>query len=187
MDMMMVAGHVSAEMPKRPRSPPTATRVIEVLAFPSVQLLDVTGPVQVFASANDFAAEAGATPPYELRVVTQAGRSVTASAGVELAAAALPPIGAPLDTLMIAGGQGVETAVADLELVDWVGSVPRMRAASHLSVPARSCWRHQVCWMENERRRTGPFAPNSRGAFPPYASSPIRSSCATVRSGHPPA
>ena len=120
MDMMMVAGHVSAEMPKRPRSPPTATRVIEVLAFPSVQLLDVTGPVQVFASANDFAAEAGATPPYELRVVTQAGRSVTASAGVELAAAALPPIGAPLDTLMIAGGQGVETAVADLELVDWV-------------------------------------------------------------------
>ena len=120
MDMMMVAGHVSAEMPKRPRSPPTATRVIEVLAFPSVQLLDVTGPVQVFASANDFAAEAGAAPPYELRVVTQAGRSVTASGGVGLSAVALPPIGAPLDTFMIAGGQGVETAVADLELVDWV-------------------------------------------------------------------
>jgi transcriptional regulator GlxA family with amidase domain len=118
--MTMVAGHVSAEMPKRPRSPPTATRVIEVLAFPSVQLLDVTGPVQVFASANDFATEAGATPPYELRVVTQAGRSVTASAGVELAAAALPPIGSPLDTLMIAGGQGVEAAAADPALVDWV-------------------------------------------------------------------
>jgi hypothetical protein len=107
MDTMMVPGHVSAEMPKRPRSPPTATRVIEVLAYPSVQLLDVTGPVQVFASANDFAAEAGATPPYKLRVVTQAGRSVTASAGVEVAAVALPPIGAPLDTLMIAGGQSV--------------------------------------------------------------------------------
>jgi transcriptional regulator GlxA family with amidase domain len=120
MDTMMVPGHVSAEMPKRPRSPPTATRVIEVLAHPSVQLLDVTGPVQVFASANDFAAEAGATPPYKLRVVTQAGRSVTASAGVELAAVALPPIGAPLDTLMIAGGQGVDAAAADPALVDWV-------------------------------------------------------------------
>jgi transcriptional regulator GlxA family with amidase domain len=120
MDTMMVPGHVSAEMPKRPRSPPTATRVIEVLAYPSVQLLDVTGPVQVFASANDFATEAGATPPYELRVVTQAGPSVTASAGVGLAAIPLPAIGAPLDTLMIAGGQGVETAAADPGLVDWV-------------------------------------------------------------------
>jgi transcriptional regulator GlxA family with amidase domain len=120
MDTMMVPGHVSAEMPKHPRSPPTAIRVIEVLAYPSVQLLDVTGPVQVFASANDFATEAGATPPYELRVVTQAGPSVTASAGVGLAAIPLPAIGAPLDTLMIAGGQGVETAAADPGLVDWV-------------------------------------------------------------------
>ena len=116
----MVPGHVCAEMPKHPRSPPTAIRVIEVLAYPSVQLLDVTGPVQVFASANDFATEAGATPPYELRVVTQAGPSVTASAGVGLAAVPLPAIGAPLDTLMIAGGQGVETAAADPGLVDWV-------------------------------------------------------------------
>ena len=116
----MVPGHVSAEMPKHPRSPPTAIRVIEVLAYPSVQLLDVTGPVQVFASANDFATEAGATPPYELRVVTQAGPSVTASAGVGLAAVPLPAIGAPLDTLMIAGGQGVETAAADPGLVDWI-------------------------------------------------------------------
>ena len=116
----MVPGHVSAEMPKHPRSPPTAIRVIEVLAYPSVQLLDVTGPVQVFASANDFATEAGATPPYELRVVAQAGPSVTASAGVGLAAVPLPAIGAPLDTLMIAGGQGVETAAADPGLVDWV-------------------------------------------------------------------
>jgi transcriptional regulator GlxA family with amidase domain len=120
MDKIMVAGHVSAEMPKHPRSPPTAPRVIEVLAYPSVQLLDVSGPVQVFASANDFATAAGATPPYELRVVTQAGRSVTASAGVGLAAVPLPPIGSTLDTLMIAGGQGVEAAAADPALVDWV-------------------------------------------------------------------
>jgi transcriptional regulator GlxA family with amidase domain len=120
MDKIMVAGHVSAEMPKHPRSPPTAPWVIEVLAYPSVQLLDVSGPVQVFASANDFATEAGATPPYELRVVTQAGRSVTASAGVGLAAVPLPPVGSTLDTLMIAGGQGVEAAAADPALVDWV-------------------------------------------------------------------
>ncbi len=33
-------------------------RAIDVLAYPAVQLLDVTGPVQVFASANDLVAGA---------------------------------------------------------------------------------------------------------------------------------
>jgi transcriptional regulator GlxA family with amidase domain len=28
-------------------------RVIDVLIYPAVQLIDVTGPVQVFATAND--------------------------------------------------------------------------------------------------------------------------------------
>jgi transcriptional regulator GlxA family with amidase domain len=90
-----------------------------VLAYPSVQLLDVTGPLQVFASANDLVTGAGGTPPYLLRVVAQGGKA-TASAGLGLAVDSLPPVGAPLDTLMIAGGQGVEAAAADPVLVDWV-------------------------------------------------------------------
>jgi transcriptional regulator GlxA family with amidase domain len=52
--------------------------------------------------------------------VAQGSRSVTASAGLGLATAPLPPIGAALDTLMIAGGPGVEAAAADPVLVDWV-------------------------------------------------------------------
>ncbi len=107
-------------MPKSPRFPPDAVRVIEVLAFPSVQLLDVSGPLQVFASANDLAAEAGGMPPYALRVVAQGGQGITASAGLGLAADPLPPVGAALDTLIVAGGQGVEAAAADPVLVDWV-------------------------------------------------------------------
>ncbi len=107
-------------MSKIPRSAPGLVRVIEVLAFPAVQLLDVTGPLQVFASANDLVAEAGGTPPYALSVVAPGGEGVTASAGLGLAAAPLPPVAAPLDTLMVAGGQGVEAAAADPALVDWV-------------------------------------------------------------------
>jgi transcriptional regulator GlxA family with amidase domain len=99
-----------------------------MLAFPSVQLLDVTGPLQVFASANDLVSEAGGMPPYTLRVVARTGAqggqagtaNVTASAGLELAADPLPPIDEPLDTLIVAGGQGVEAAAADPVLVDWV-------------------------------------------------------------------
>jgi transcriptional regulator GlxA family with amidase domain len=107
-------------MRKAPRSQPNAVRVIEVLVYPAVQLLDVTGPVQVFASANDIVSEAGGTPPYVLRVVAKGGASVIASAGIELASNPLPRIGAALDTLLIAGGPGIETASADPALLKWV-------------------------------------------------------------------
>jgi transcriptional regulator GlxA family with amidase domain len=107
-------------MPKSPRFAPNAVRLIEVLAFPSVQLLDVAGPLQVFASANDLAAEAGTMPPYALRVVAKGGRGVTASAGLGLAAGPLTPGNSTLDTLLVAGGQGIEAAAADPVLVDWV-------------------------------------------------------------------
>ena len=55
-----------------------------MLVFPSVQLLDATGPIQVFATANDFAVKAGKGPPYEVRVVTQDAGIVTASLRREL-------------------------------------------------------------------------------------------------------
>ena len=48
-----------------------APRTIDVLAFPDVQLLDVAGPLQVFASANELAAAAGLPPPYRPRVVSR--------------------------------------------------------------------------------------------------------------------
>jgi len=107
-------------VPIHPRFPPNRNRVIEVLAFPSVQLLDVAGPLQVFASANDLAVHSGGALPYTLNVVAPGGVGVVASAGFGLATAPLPPADAVLDTLVVAGGQGVEKAVADSALLDWV-------------------------------------------------------------------
>ncbi|HEY4043681.1 MAG TPA: hypothetical protein VGM32_17790, partial [Rhodopila sp.] len=120
MDKTTLPRHTLAEMPKTPRSAPNAHRVVEVLAYPSVQLLDVTGPLQVFATANDIVAETGHNLPYAPRVVAQAGRSITASAGLGLVATPLPTVGTSIDTLMIAGGQGVEAAATDPALVNWI-------------------------------------------------------------------
>jgi transcriptional regulator GlxA family with amidase domain len=106
-------------MPISPRFAPNAARAIDVLAYPAVQLLDVAGPIQVFASANDVVAGAGGAPPYVLRVVAQGGRPVTASAGLALAAGPLPSAGEALDTLLVAGGEGAETAAEDPALIDW--------------------------------------------------------------------
>jgi transcriptional regulator GlxA family with amidase domain len=162
-----------AAVPISPRSAPTAVRVVEVLAYPAVQLLDVTGPLQVFASANDLVAEAGGTPPYILCVVAKGGQSVTASAGLAIATKPLPRIGSPLDTLMVAGGPGVDAAVADPVLMKWVreragkarrvasvctgafvlaasGVLDGRRAATHWSVCAELARRYPAIRVESD-------------------------------------
>jgi transcriptional regulator GlxA family with amidase domain len=160
-------------MPKSPRFSPNPVRVIDVLAYPAVQLLDVTGPVQVFASANDLVTGAGGARPYELRVVAQGGNGVTASAGVTLAAGPLSEPDEALDTLLVAGGEGVDAAIEDSVLVGWV----RERATQARRVAS-------VCTAA--QRRTGNIAPSLRSAFPPCVSNPIRFLCVTVQCGPQP-
>ncbi len=109
-------------MPNNPRYLPNVSRIVEVLTYPSVQLLDVTGPLQVFASANDLAVDAGQNPPYVLRVVSQVGESIATSAGLEISTVPLPGVRAALDTLIVAGGQGVEAAAGDPEFIRWLRS-----------------------------------------------------------------
>ncbi|QND64328.1 GlxA family transcriptional regulator [Mesorhizobium loti] len=94
-------------------------RHIEILAYPDIQLLDVSGPLQVFASANDFRTQAGEPAPYEVAVVAASPR-IRTSAGLVLEAAALPMHGLEIDTLIVPGGWGVNAACEDPELLQWV-------------------------------------------------------------------
>lgn len=103
-------------MPKSPRR-------IEILTFARGQLLDVSGPLQVFATANDLAAMARSALPYEPRVVA-AEANVTTSSGLALLAEPLSGPGKPIDTLIVAGGYGIEAACANPVLLAWL----RMRA-----------------------------------------------------------
>lgn len=124
-DSQSVRVDAFTEMPINPRFPPASNRLaplraVEFVAFPSVQMLDLTGPMQVFASANDAVTEAGRMPPYSFRVVARDGQSITASSGLGLTTDALSREDAPLDTLVIAGGPGVDAAAADPVLVDWI-------------------------------------------------------------------
>src|SRR5690606_8020202 len=90
-------------------------KTIRVLAFAKVQLLDVTGPLQVFASANDIAGQKGLPPPYAPTVIASGGGAVMSSAGLALLAEPLPD--GDSDTLVIAGGWGVYAAAEDASLV----------------------------------------------------------------------
>ena len=112
-------------MPKNPRFSPKRPRVIEIFAYPDVQLLDVAGPLQVFASANELLRRQGEAPLYAARVVAKGASVVTASAGLGLVVLPLPRARPAPDTLLVAGGPGVHAAAADPAVLRWL----RARAA----------------------------------------------------------
>ncbi|HEY2635439.1 MAG TPA: DJ-1/PfpI family protein, partial [Steroidobacteraceae bacterium] len=120
MDKASLQWQAMAEMPDNPRFMPNSPRVVEILAYPAVQLLDVAGPLQVFASANELTDRNVEPPLYAVRVVSAGAPLVTASAGLGLVAAPLPPARAAVDTLLVAGGPGVHAAAADAVMLQWL-------------------------------------------------------------------
>jgi transcriptional regulator GlxA family with amidase domain len=105
---------------------PSAAAPIDVwlLVFPNFLLLDATGPIQVFSSANDEARDAGLPPPYRIHLVAVGGGAVTSSSGVSLLAAPLPSPGLEGATLIVSGGR-VEALPSDAQpggrvTLDWV-------------------------------------------------------------------
>ena len=69
---------------------PSSAKNVFVLAFANAQLLDVTGPLQVFASANDRARGLGLPLPYNPRVIANPGGATLSSSGLALLAEPLP-------------------------------------------------------------------------------------------------
>ncbi|WP_049104206.1 AraC family transcriptional regulator, partial [Burkholderia cenocepacia] len=100
--------------------PAAAPRSILVLAFPRAQLLDVTGPLQVFASVNELALERGQPAPYAPRVVAVEAGPVETSSGLVVMAESLRAAARHPDTLIVAGGKGVHAASKDARMVRWV-------------------------------------------------------------------
>jgi transcriptional regulator GlxA family with amidase domain len=87
-------------------------RRLVITGPPPVQVLDVTGPLEVFANAA----------AYEIHLCTPDGtRSLRTNRGIDLGNA--EPISecvGPIDTLIIAGGPGAESGVYDPNFVQWI-------------------------------------------------------------------
>jgi transcriptional regulator GlxA family with amidase domain len=93
--------------------------VIGVLVFPDFQLLDASGPISVFEIAGRYA---GAATP--IKVLAEVPGAVRSSSGVEMLARKFGPPGA-ISTLIIAGGDGVETAARNKCTIRFVQAVAR--------------------------------------------------------------
>jgi transcriptional regulator GlxA family with amidase domain len=98
----------------------TPRRTVFVI-YDGFQALDLVGPHEVFASA------ARLTDAYRCETVAPSAGSVVSSSGLPVHAAhgiadACP---AEIDTLVVAGGSGVDKATTDDALAAWVGAAAR--------------------------------------------------------------
>jgi transcriptional regulator GlxA family with amidase domain len=97
-----------------------ARRVVLVV-FPDLQLLDLGGPLEVFAMADRFSDSE--VSEYVTEVVSPDGGAIRASSGLEISAnRAIGACRGPIDTLVVVGGRGVAQAIVDDRLVAWIRS-----------------------------------------------------------------
>ncbi len=104
-----------------------APRRIAILVYPSVQSLDVTGPLEVFAGADTLIrATARSERPYDVQIISSDGAPIRTSSGLTItphAAFEQPP--GELDTLIVAGGAGEVQAAEDAALIEWIALASR--------------------------------------------------------------
>jgi transcriptional regulator GlxA family with amidase domain len=87
-------------------------RKVVIVGPPPVQVLDVTGPLEVFSNAPDYEIQL-ANPGVE--------RTLRTNRGIVLGEAApIDDIRGPIDTLVVAGGPGAESGRYDPNLITWI-------------------------------------------------------------------
>lgn len=94
---------------------------VAMFAFPQAQILDITGPLEVFSRASRWMVEQGirATPAYRVRLLAQQAGALVSSSGLSLMAEDWRQAPAA-DTVLIAGGIGWASVLDDAESCDWI-------------------------------------------------------------------
>lgn len=102
-------------------------RQIAILAYPGVQSLDVTGPLEVFSAAQTLIdATDRPDPGYQIAVLSRDGAPLVTTSGLKI----VPHHGfahAPrrLDTLIVAGGHGSRATSADPATLAWIAAASK--------------------------------------------------------------
>ncbi|WP_199812446.1 GlxA family transcriptional regulator [Streptomyces sp. NRRL S-337] len=94
-------------------------RRVVVVVYSDVQALDVSGPIEVFDTANRLLSERDGG--YRIECVSAEAPWVRTTAGMMIQAAPMATGEGPIDTLLVPGGWGLKKALADRALVSWIG------------------------------------------------------------------
>jgi transcriptional regulator GlxA family with amidase domain len=96
-------------------------RRIAMVAFPSVQLLDVVGPLEVLAAAGQTEQFRGTGPGYAIEIIGPKPGVVRASSGLSIGVdRAYDTVRSEIDTLIVAGGFGSRAAAKDEQVLAYV-------------------------------------------------------------------
>ena len=105
------------------------TKTIVFVAAPETQILDVAGPFQVFvrAAENYVRDRPDRKLPYRVLLAsTTTGKSVSTNCGLVIQGTdTFRSLRGPIDTLLVAGGTGVERASHEKELLHWLRRTSR--------------------------------------------------------------
>jgi transcriptional regulator GlxA family with amidase domain len=101
-------------------------RTVYIVAYPGAEILDITGPLEVFAFTNGILQQHGVItkPAYQIALLAEKPGPVTTSCGLKIIAdRAYSEVTDGIDTLLIAGATDVNSILCDPVLADWVRTV----------------------------------------------------------------
>jgi transcriptional regulator GlxA family with amidase domain len=137
----------STELGAKPQAPGLDTknmtgsvRTVYIVAFPGAEILDITGPMEVFAFANIGLQQNGVItePAYQIALLAEKPGPVMTSCGLKIIAdRAYSEVTDGIDTLLIAGAPDVNSILCDPVLKEWIRTMaPCVRRVSSVCTGA---------------------------------------------------
>jgi transcriptional regulator GlxA family with amidase domain len=102
------------------------TRRIVMIAFPDAQIIDITGPLEVFGRAARLLTDERGwpVPAYTVEIAARRAGAFATSSGIRLVAdRSLTQVRGPIDTILVAGGRGTTAAMRDRALIGWLRAI----------------------------------------------------------------
>jgi transcriptional regulator GlxA family with amidase domain len=93
---------------------PVSEPRIVIVGFPSAQILDITGPLEVFSTASRFLP----IERYATQLVSVGGGPVLSTSGLSFDTSPIEEVAGGIDTLVVSGGRDMDEAAGDSKLVD---------------------------------------------------------------------
>lgn len=106
----------------RARSQPAMPHRVVMLGYPDAQILDITGPLEVFGRSGRWLRDKGFSRglAYSIELVAAQAGPVTTSSGICLVAERSYREVSRADTLLIAGGIGCHPVMEDGDILRWI-------------------------------------------------------------------